>query len=286
MTWAGLIIVAASVLGFSVVEVIANSRSASAAGIVLAAIFVSLLLSRYEPTFARTDGQISFKWIFTFWAVIWLGISGGVVLAACSSIANRGLFSKNRKRLASDVAIDVLSTFFSGIAFYLSLSYFENFGRIEIAKLSVPNEVIMASCVMIVTQYAQSRAMAYLLRGTEYGPLYKLNVHNLLMRPALTSCVSLLATIAFFILFNHFGIEFGLVVIPVAILGDLSYKIHVSRLEHQTKLISESSRIHLATVEALATAIDARDQVGVGHVRRTQIYAVGLGKYLVWARTR
>ena len=38
--------------------------------------------------------------------------------------------------------------------------------------------------------------------------------------------------------------------------------------------------MHLATVEALATAIDARDQIGMGHVRRTQIYAVGLGNIL------
>ena len=280
MTWVGLILVAASVLGFSIVEVIADSRSASAAGVLLSVIFVSLLLSRYEPTIGRTDIQISFKWIFTFWAVIWLGIWGGIVLAACSSIANRGIFTKNQKRLASDVAIDVLSTFFSGVAFYLSRSYFENFGRVEIAKLSIPNEVILASFVMIVTQYAQSRAMAYLLRGTDYGPVYKLNVRNLLVRPALAGCVSLVATVSFFVLFNHFGIEFGLVMIPLAILGDLSYKIHVRRLEHQTKLISESSRIHLATVEALATAIDARDQVGVGHVRRTQIYAVGLGNIL------
>ena len=48
----------------------------------------------------------------------------------------------------------------------------------------------------------------------------------------------------------------------------------------KTKEITEASRVHLATVEALATAIDARDQVGVGHVRRTQIYAVGLGRIL------
>ena len=280
MIWVGLILAAASVLGFSIVEVISTSLSASAAGIILISIFVSLLLSRYEPKFAGSNFHISFKWIFAFWGIIWLGISGGIVLATCSSIMNHGVFSSNRKRLASDVAIDVLSTFFSAIAFYLSLSYFENVGRLEIAKLSVPNEVILASCVMIVTQYAQSRAMAYLLRGTEQGPLYRLNVRNLLLRPALTSLVSLVATIAFFVVFNHFGIEFGLVVVPVAILGDLSYKIHVRRLEQKTKLLKESSRIHLATVEALATAIDARDQVGVGHVRRTQIYAVGLGNIL------
>jgi diguanylate cyclase (GGDEF)-like protein/putative nucleotidyltransferase with HDIG domain len=44
--------------------------------------------------------------------------------------------------------------------------------------------------------------------------------------------------------------------------------------------MTEASRIHLATIEALATAIDARDQLGVGHVRRTQIFAVGVGEYL------
>jgi diguanylate cyclase (GGDEF)-like protein/putative nucleotidyltransferase with HDIG domain len=280
MIWVGLVLVAASVLAISLVDVISKSLSASAAGVILVAIFVSLLLSRYEPMIGRSYVRISFKWIFAFWGVMWLGISGGIVLAACSSIMNHGVFSSNRRRLASDVSIDIVSTFFAAIGFYLSLSYFEDAGRIEIAKLSVPNEVILAAGVMIVTQYAQSRAMAYLLRGSELGPLYKLNVRNLLLTPAITSVVSLIATIAFFVAFNHFGIEFGLVIVPIAILGDLSYKIHVRRLEQKTKLLSESSRIHLATVEALATAIDARDQVGVGHVRRAQIYAVGLGNIL------
>ncbi|MFM9904636.1 MAG: diguanylate cyclase [Pyrinomonadaceae bacterium] len=60
----------------------------------------------------------------------------------------------------------------------------------------------------------------------------------------------------------------------------IGYRIHVKSLEHKTKQISEFSRVHLATVEALATAIDARDQVGLGHVRRTQIYAVRMGNIL------
>ena len=55
---------------------------------------------------------------------------------------------------------------------------------------------------------------------------------------------------------------------------------HVHRLGQKTREISDASRIHLATVEALATAIDAREQVGAGHVRRTQIYAVGMGRLL------
>ncbi len=82
------------------------------------------------------------------------------------------------------------------------------------------------------------------------------------------------------LLLTHFGVELVFVIAPVAVIAALAYRIHLDRLEQITKEISEASRIHLATVEALATAIDARDQIGKGHVRRTQIYAVGLGQVL------
>lgn len=78
-------------------------------------------------------------------------------------------------------------------------------------------------------------------------------------------------------LFAYFGKEFGFVLVPMVVLGFIAYRMHVKRLAQKTRQISEASRVHLATVEALATAIDARDQIGIGHVRRTQIFAVGIG---------
>lgn len=277
----GLIAVATVVLGFAIIEVVSIPASLSSVGVVVASVFVSILLSRYEPRIAGTDVRISLKTIFGFWGVIWLGISGGVVLAACSAISKRGVSSPNRRRLAADVATDILATFFSAIAFYISLSSFEGSGRLDIVgKLSVPKEIVFASCVMALTHFAQSRALSYLLRNTEYARRHKANLRNLFAIPALNSLISLSSTIFFFIVFKHFGIEFGLVIVPLAVLGHLSYRIHVRLLEQKTKQIREASRIHLATVEALATAIDARDQMGIGHVRRTQIYAVGLGNIL------
>ena len=92
---------------------------------------------------------------------------------------------------------------------------------------------------------------------------------------ALFLCVSSLS-FAFF----KFGLYFGLVIFPIATVGFLANRIYVKKLSQKTEEVTEASRIHLATVEALATAIDARDQVGIGHVRRTQIYAVGIGKIL------
>jgi diguanylate cyclase (GGDEF)-like protein/putative nucleotidyltransferase with HDIG domain len=52
------------------------------------------------------------------------------------------------------------------------------------------------------------------------------------------------------------------------------------RLSAKTRETQELSRIHFATAEALATAIDAKDQTTHCHVRRVQIYAAGMGEVL------
>lgn len=105
-------------------------------------------------------------------------------------------------------------------------------------------------------------------------------VTGLRMRPTLSAVRLLLSAAAgagFLAAFWYFGYEFAFVVVPGAIAAKLFHRIHLRRLADKTKEIADASRVHLATVEALATAIDARDQVGIGHVRRTQIYAVGMG---------
>ncbi len=60
----------------------------------------------------------------------------------------------------------------------------------------------------------------------------------------------------------------------------LIYRTSFERLEVKTREAEAMGRLHLATAEALATAIDAKDQTTHGHVRRVQIYAAGLGTVL------
>jgi len=52
------------------------------------------------------------------------------------------------------------------------------------------------------------------------------------------------------------------------------------RLKAKTSEAEELSRLHFATAEALATAIDAKDQTTHCHVRRVQVYAAGMGEVL------
>lgn len=90
-------------------------------------------------------------------------------------------------------------------------------------------------------------------------------------------CVTL-GLIAACAAFYFFGPAIALVFGPMAVAAFYAYRMHLGRLEQKTAQILQASRLHLETVEALATAIDARDQIGPGHVRRTQIYAVRLGE--------
>jgi diguanylate cyclase (GGDEF)-like protein/putative nucleotidyltransferase with HDIG domain len=278
----GVFTAAVLVIAFSLIEILSLSNSVSRVVVLVATIFVASLVSRYELKIPRTQIGFSPKDIFAFWAVIWFGISAGVLIAVCASLANsRASSAVDRKRLTRDVAADALATFFAAIAFYVSIGYFQA-GRsfIFAAGLTVPSEIAIASCVMAATHFAHGRAIRYLIRNVYHHNSAKLDAVRFFAIPAAATLASLVATIFLFSVFNHFGIEFGLTFIPLAIIGHLSYKIHVSRLQHKTRQITEASRIHLATVEALATAIDAREQVGIGHVRRTQIYAVGIGNIL------
>jgi diguanylate cyclase (GGDEF)-like protein len=59
----------------------------------------------------------------------------------------------------------------------------------------------------------------------------------------------------------------------------------LSRIEDQQRHVQQMSDVHLATIEALALAIDAKDQVGQRHMRRMQVYAAGLARVLGMSET-
>ena len=70
-----------------------------------------------------------------------------------------------------------------------------------------------------------------------------------------------------------------LIISPISIFAAyLIYRSTVSRLKDKTDEVESLSKLHLATAEALATAIDAKDQVTHCHVRRVQIYAARMGE--------
>ena len=59
-----------------------------------------------------------------------------------------------------------------------------------------------------------------------------------------------------------------------------TYKVYMGRIHDQQRHVAQVSDLHLATIEALALAIDAKDQTAQSHIRRVQVYAAGLARAL------
>jgi len=73
----------------------------------------------------------------------------------------------------------------------------------------------------------------------------------------------------------------GLAVIgPLLLISYLTFRSSTARVEDANRHLTELNKLYLSTVETLAMAIDAKDQITHGHIRRVQTYAVALGKEL------
>ena len=70
------------------------------------------------------------------------------------------------------------------------------------------------------------------------------------------------------------------VFVPLLVLSYASSKLSTVRVEEANGHLNELRQLYLATIEALALAIDAKDQVTSGHIRRVQLHSVMLAREL------
>ena len=277
--WWLMLLSSLAVFGSAVYGII--SFSAASAAALLVTLLISALINQHQFTIPQTKITLTAKEFAVFWATIWLGIPGGVLLAAGVSAAQYKLAPKDKKLWLLGGLVNVIATCAAGNVFYLSLKTFAGFAGNALAENALAFGWLAAAVILMAAAH-------YSFSGLLTAIFYKLESDYSISdywRDNLVSSlgkytIGVACTFILHLAFLEFGLYFGLVLLPMAVFGHLAYRIHITRFAQKTKEITEASRIHLATVEALATAIDARDQVGIGHVRRTQIYAVGIGELL------
>jgi putative nucleotidyltransferase with HDIG domain len=76
------------------------------------------------------------------------------------------------------------------------------------------------------------------------------------------------------------GLIAAILVLPLLLVLHLTLRSSIGRLEDASRHVAHLDRLYLSTVETLAMAIDAKDDVTHSHVRRVQAYALGLARAL------
>lgn len=68
------------------------------------------------------------------------------------------------------------------------------------------------------------------------------------------------------------------IIVPLLAISYLTFKTSLGRIEDANEHLTQVNKMYLSTIETLAMAIDAKDQITAGHIRRVQRYAVGLAQ--------
>lgn len=78
----------------------------------------------------------------------------------------------------------------------------------------------------------------------------------------------------------RYGWQMGVLTVPAVYILYTAYSFYHTRLQRETTHAVEMAALHLRTIEALALAIDAKDQTTHDHLRRVQTYASALAQDL------
>lgn len=88
------------------------------------------------------------------------------------------------------------------------------------------------------------------------------------------------ASIAAILVVFSQALDFALaaLLLPLVVVSVLAYRTTLGRLDDANEHLTQVNQLYISTIETLAMAIDAKDQVTHGHIRRVQRYAVALAR--------
>jgi putative nucleotidyltransferase with HDIG domain len=70
------------------------------------------------------------------------------------------------------------------------------------------------------------------------------------------------------------------IILPLLVISYVTFKSSMGRLEDAERHIAQVNELYVSAIETLAMAVDAKDQITHGHIRRVQVYATELAKRL------
>lgn len=274
MVLAGLTVFAWAILRTSELSSLQWAEFAGLLSLVILASLKPIRIPNTNSSFTAAD-------TFIFLAILILGVPAAVLIGMADSFISSRRTSKRRASWIGAPAMMAVTVFVAGHAFYFLFRSFGQISQNPLGIMSVPAPRLFAGIAVMALLH-------YLLNGFTISTIYALKARSPVLKfwrdgYLWTWWLFLGAAIATAVIYSavsRFGLVYVLLSLPFIVVTFWSYKIYFEKINAKTREAEEMSRLHLATVEALATAIDAKDQSSHCHVRRVQIYTDGLGRLL------
>jgi putative nucleotidyltransferase with HDIG domain len=235
---------------------------------------LTLVSGRFTLKVPSVEAHFTPSEMFTFTIVLLFGPEAGAITLAADSLLIRWQRKLTVQQTLFNVGNLTLSVWISGTLFFLTARVDPLFR----AEMVPSGGLILPLGVLALTYFAVNSGLtATAIAVAKRRPVVTVwREHFLWLGPgyAAGACVALLFVVALHQV--HFT---ALALIPpLLLLFYLTMRSSFGRLEDAKGHVQALNRLYLSTVETLATAIDAKDEVTHGHIRRVQIAAVALAR--------
>ena len=223
-----------------------------------------------------SNASISISETFAFTAVLLYGPAAGTVAVTLDALAVSFWISKRQDephRAMFNLAAPALSMWLSSHLFFFIA------GTAPLVKQPSPiNAVLPALAVFAIAYFALNSWLVSFVIAFER----RLNAFVVWKRSFAWLLLNHLcaASVAFLFVGYNRKIDLGYVgvIIPLLLVLYFTFKTAMGRVDDSDKHLQQLNRLYLSTIETLAMAIDAKDQVTHGHIRRVQAQATSLAK--------
>jgi diguanylate cyclase (GGDEF)-like protein/putative nucleotidyltransferase with HDIG domain len=230
-----------------------------------------LVVPRTDIRVPKITNTVTLDDTFIYISFFLYGVPASVVLAGLTAAACSLHFSNRRKVVAFNIAVMSLSVFLSGALVT------EVFGDPTRLKSDLGRLILSAETLALV-HYILNAGMVSLVSALRRGKKLFTTWRESFLWTSVSYFAGAVAACIVVTLVAVIGLYSIVIAIPILAITYLTYKNYLDKVRASMNHVQEVSDLHLRTIEALAIAIDAKDEVTHDHVHRVQIYATGLGR--------
>lgn len=239
---------------------------------------LTLLTGSFTVKVPSINASLSVSETFVFASVLIFGPSAGAITVLLECLIIQFWMKSDGRRLHRvlfNIAAPAIAIWVSGSAFFL-ISGLETYSDkpTPLDGLFLPL-VVFTALYFLLNSWLVALALGFETRKSPLEIWWKNFTWLSVNYFSGASVAALLVTYT-----HRFDLGTLAIIVPLLVVSYLTFKTAMGRVEDASVHLTELNRLYLSTIETLAMAIDAKDQVTHGHIRRVQTYATGLARQI------
>ena len=232
-------------------------------------LIIALAASRLRVNLPGITGTMSVNFLFVLLGVLELSLTETMVLG-CAAIVVQCI-ERDRPR-PLQMTFNVCST-----AVAIALAFESYHAVLRYRDTEYPSTALfLAACVYFVANTLPVASIIALTEGKSmrkiWSECYFWSFPYYLVGAGVAGMMTWVHTFADW--------QTSLLTLPVIYLIYRSYRLYLAKLSDEKRHVEEIADLHMRTIEALALAIEAKDQTTHDHLQRVRVYAVEVAKEL------